>query len=102
MFTLKILYAGIVGAAQADVSLHMEYQITAGQCPTIAQSIITRGQEELTVLSQNWGGEMCDAADCTDITPVVDCSVLASTTVDIQLTNVRCVGCTAFSSYLRQ
>ncbi|XP_070188097.1 uncharacterized protein [Littorina saxatilis] len=78
----------IVSPARADIQLHMNYQITTGQCSTITQGITTRSREDLTSMLQRWGGDMCRSSDCTDITPVVNCSTLSSTYVDIQLSNV--------------
>ena len=76
---------------RADIHLHLNYQITTGQCFTIEQSMITRGQEELASVFRQWGGDMCSTTDCTDVMPAVNCSTLTSTKMDIQLASVRWV-----------
>ncbi|XP_076452127.1 uncharacterized protein LOC143287751 [Babylonia areolata] len=80
-----------VGPARSDVNLELLYHITTGQCSTITLGITTRVREKLATMLQFWGGQICQASDCSDVTPRVDCSDLGNTRVTIPLTNVSAV-----------
>lgn len=81
----------VSGPARAEVAVHLAYRINSGECSTISRSLITQGRADMATLLRTWGGDLCRRTNCSDISPVVDCTTLTNTKVDIQLSNVSAV-----------
>lgn len=86
---MYLVPSGVVSLARANVYLHMSYQITAGQCATIAKSVSEKIRQELVKLTGRWGESLCNITSCANVVPDVNCTSLSSTSVNLVLGNVR-------------